>query len=310
MKATKILLALGLLLAGIAKTSAQQTPMISQYMSNQIFLNPAYAGTHDYATLSGLMRKQWMDFPGAPQTGFITFDSRVTGSNVGLGFTMINDRLGITETTSLAGNFSYHIPLAKGHLSLGLKAEISYYNAQFNQLKVMDQNDLVYANGVISRWVPNFGAGAYYYTDKFYAGISTPTLVRYSKPSTAIAAEISRVPAYERHYFLSSGYVFTLPNDVFVKPSVLVKYVGDAPIQADVNLNVFFLKHFMLGGAYRSGDGLVAMTELRITPKFRVGYAYDYPLTRINQYSNGTHEFMLAYDFIKDIIKMKTPRFF
>jgi type IX secretion system PorP/SprF family membrane protein len=312
MKLVRVALATGLALAlaGVNKTGAQQMPMISQYMSNQLFINPAYAGTHDYTTLSGLMRKQWTDFPGAPQTGFITMDGRINGSNMGLGFSLVNDRLGITEETTIAGNFAYRIPVAKGHLSFGLKAAVSYYNANLNDLKVWDATDQVYANGVISRWVPNFGAGIYYSTEMFYAGISTPTLIKYTKPSTNMSAEISRVPAYERHYYLSSGYVFKMENDIFLKPSVLVKYVADAPLEADINLNVFFLRRLMLGGGYRTRDGFVAMTELRITPKLRMGYAFDYPMTKLNQYSNGTHEFMLAYDFVRDITKMKTPRFF
>src|SRR6185295_12102546 len=104
--------------------------------------------------------------------------------------------------------------------------------------------------------------------------------------------------------------VIGLPSNVYLKPSLLIKYVPDAPMEADINLNVFFLNRFMLGGAYRTSDGFVAMTEIKITNKLRFGYAYDWPMTKLNNYTYGSHEFMLAYDFIKDVIKMKSPRFF
>lgn len=310
MKTIKLTLTLICLMLSAARLCAQQDAMISQYMSNQNFINPAYAGSHDYATLSGLVRKQWVDFPGSPRTSFISWDNRFTGSNMGLGFTLVNDKLGVTDETKLGANFAYHIPAGKGHLSFGIKAEVSYYNAKLSDLKVWEANDQVYASNIIGRWIPNAGAGVYYYTDKFYAGISTPHLINYIQPSATAAAEIRKTPAYERHYFLSTGYVFNVSDDVYIKPSTLVKYVEDAPLEADLNINVFFLKNFMLGGAYRTRDGLVAMTEIRVLPKLRLGYAFDYPLTKINYFSSGTHEVMLAYDFLRDAMKIRSPRFF
>jgi type IX secretion system PorP/SprF family membrane protein len=309
MKTKQIISALFLLVMAF-RGNAQQDPMISQYMSNQVFLNAAYAGSHDYSTLSGLYRKQWVNFPGSPRTSFLSYDGRLKCSNVGLGLIFINDKLGVTEESQVAGNFAYHIPLGKGHLSLGLKAALSYYTAQLTDLTIWDANDKVYAADINGRWIPNFGTGAYYYTDRFYAGLSVPHLLNYSKPSSSLIAEIKKIPNYERHYFFSTGYVFDLKSDVYLKPSVLIKYVEDAPVEADLNLNVFFMNRFMLGGAYRTRDGLVAMTEIKITNKLRLGYAFDWPLTKINNYANGTHEVMLAYDFMKDIIKIKTPRFF
>jgi type IX secretion system PorP/SprF family membrane protein len=309
MKTNKIIIALSLLACAF-KGTAQQDPMISQYMSNQLFINSAYAGSHDYGTLSGLYRKQWVNFPGAPRTSFISYDSRVNCSNVGLGFTFINDKLGVTEESQIAGNFAYHIPLAKGHLSLGIKASLSYYTADLTELTIWDANDRTFAQNINGSWIPNFGTGAYYYTDKFYAGLSVPHLLNHGKPSAGLMTDIKKVPNYERHYFFSMGYVMTLASDVYIKPSTLVKYVEDAPIEADFNVNVFFMNRFMVGGAYRTKDGFVAMTELRITNKLRLGYAYDIPTTKINNYSNGTHEVMLSYDFLKDLIKIQTPRFF
>jgi type IX secretion system PorP/SprF family membrane protein len=197
-----------------------------------------------------------------------------------------------------------------GHLSIGIKGSMGYYNASLTEVKVWDQRDKVFAQDVLNRWIPNAGAGIYYYLPNFYAGISVPSLINYSKPSAEVAAQITAIPNYQRHYFLTSGYVIALDNDVYIKPSTLLKYTKDAPLEADFNLNVFFLNRINLGGGYRTKDGLVAMAELYVTPNLRLGYAYDYPLTDINMFSTGSHELMVSYDFKHTFTKVKTPRFF
>jgi type IX secretion system PorP/SprF family membrane protein len=311
MKKNKRIFAIAVLLLSCAVAGAQQDPMISQYMSNQLFFNPAYAGTHDYATVSGLYRKQWVNFDGAPETSFLSYDKRFTDRHIGLGFTLVNDKIGVSNQTELAGHYDYQIPIGKGFLSLGIKGALSYYTARVTNLTVWDKNDVVFANNIIDKWVPNFGAGAYYYVeDVFYAGFSVPHLLNYNKPSEFVSAELTSVPAYERHCYLSSGYVFKLSADVSLKPSVLVKYMGHAPIEGDLNLNVFFLNTFTVGASYRTDEGYVALFEIRAGKNIRIGYAYDWPQTKMDKYSNGTHEIMLSYDFIHDIYKMKSPRFF
>jgi type IX secretion system PorP/SprF family membrane protein len=310
MRTTKKLLVAAILLFTAPIIHAQQDPMISQYMTNQLFFNPAYAGTHDYSTVSGLYRKQWVNFPGAPSTGFVSFDKNFVDRKIGLGFTLVNDQIGVSKQTAIAGNYAYHLPMGNGHLSLGLRGQLSYYGAQLTNLTVWDQSDQVFASDLLNKWFPNFGAGAYYYTDKFYGGISVPQLLNYDKPSAFMSTKVTAVPNYERHYYITSGYVVACPNNIYVKPSFLVKYVPSAPMEADLNVNVFFMNTFSVGASYRTYEGMVAMMEIKAGKNIRIGYAYDYPFNDLRLYSNGTHEIMVSYDFIKDIIKMKTPRFF
>lgn len=311
MKSRLLIAAILVTLLCALDSKAQQDPMITQYQSNQVFINPAYAGSHNYATISGLYRKQWLDFPGSPTTSFLTYDNHFRNSNVGMGLTFVHDEIGISKRSDLSGIFAYHIPVGNdGHLSLALKASVGYYSAMLTDLKIWTETDKTFARNINDKWIPNFGAGAYYYTHNFYAGVSIPSLINYDKPSQDVAAEISTIPSYQRHYFLTAGYVIALPSDIYLKPSTFIKYTKDAPAEADLNLNVFFLNRFNLGAGYRTKDGLVAMVEINVTNKLRMGYAYDYPLTDINIFSTGTHEFMLAYDFLRDNLKVKTPRFF
>lgn len=299
-----------ILLLATSLAYGQQDPMISQYMTNQIYFNPAYAGTHDYASASAAYRKQWVSFPGSPETEFISLDKNFVDRNVGLGLTIVNDKIGVSNKMDIAGQYAYHIPVGYGHLSLGIKAALSYYSASVKDLTVWDENDKVYANNIVNRWSPNFGLGAYYYTEKFYAGVSAPYLVNYNKPSNFVAAELSSVPNYERHYFIATGYVIGFHSDVYVKPSILIKYVEDAPMEADFNINVYFMNMFSVGAAYRTNDGYVVMAEILAAKRLRIGYAFDWPTNQLTNYTNGTHEIMVSYDFIRDIYKMKTPRFF
>jgi type IX secretion system PorP/SprF family membrane protein len=311
MKTRIITIAILISLLCALDVKAQQEPMITQYQSNQLFVNPAYAGSHDYTTVSALYRKQWVDFPSAPTTAFLTYDNHFQYTNIGAGLTFVHDEIGPSNRSDLSGIFAYHIPTGNtGHLSLALKGSIGFYSAHLTDLKIWDKNDQIFARDVLNKWIPNFGAGAYYYTQKFYAGISVPSLINYSRPSQNVAADIYATPSYQRHYFATLGYVIAFPSNVYLKPSTLIKYIPDAPAEADVNLNVFFLNRFNIGAGYRTRDGLVAMAEMSVTRNLRIGYAYDYPFTDINMFTSATHEIMLAYDFLRDNTKIKTPRFF
>jgi type IX secretion system PorP/SprF family membrane protein len=296
----KVVLAIGVMICSLG-AKAQQEVMVSQYMFNGLFLNPAYAGSHDFANATVLHRNQWVNFDGAPKSNLLAFDAPIANNTMGLGLLVINDNIGLMPSTDILANYSYHIKTSsKGKLSLGLRAGIS--NETFNRdgLLNVDINDPLY-QGNQSFWVPKFGFGAYYYTDKFFAGLSIPTLAAFGGDN---------LREYTRHYFLNAGYVFNISNNIMFKPSTLIKYEASAPLQADINANFLFMNRVWLGASYRTGDAVVGILELQITPNFRLGYAYDATTTPIRNYSGGSHEIMLAYDFGRTITKVRNPRLF
>jgi type IX secretion system PorP/SprF family membrane protein len=90
-----------------------------------------------------------------------------------------------------------------------------------------------------------------------------------------------------------------------------VKYEPAAPVEVDINCNLLFFEKFWLGAGYRTGDALIGMVEYNVTPQLRAGYAYDFTLTDIADYSSGSHEIMIAYDFGKNVeVKTRSPRYF
>lgn len=289
---------------------AQQDPMISQYMFNGLFLNPAYAGSHKYVTSSLLHRTQWVNFPGAPKTSLLAIDGLIPNKseNMGVGLIISHDRIGATEQTDIYANYAYQLKLKKGKLAFGLKAGVSNYVFKSDNLTIWDANDDVFT-GRRTAWLPKVGAGAYYFTDKWYAGISVPTLLAYDV-NRNFSFDVNKGSFINRHYYAYGGYVFKLNEQFKLKPSTLIKYLPAAPVEVDLNLNLLYNDQFWIGASYRSMESVVFMVEYQTNSRFRVGYAFDYSITKIRKYSSGTHEIMIGYDFGKDLIKVKTPRYF
>lgn len=288
---------------------AQQEVMVSQYMFNGLFLNPAYSGTHPYFSSSLLYRNQWVDFEGAPTTQLLAIDGPIAQDKMGVGLIIAHDKIGVTEETDFFANYSYKLTLGSGKLSFGLKAGFSNYNAALTSLTYWDSGDEVFSSNLQKSLIPKFGFGMYYYTEKYYAGFSIPTLVAYDK-NYDFGFNIDKSSYLRRHYFINGGYVFDLSETVKFKPSTLIKYLPSAPLQVDINASVMYKEMIWLGLSYRTGDALALITEYQANQRFRVGYSYDITLSDLRNYSSGSHEVMIGYDFGKDIIKTKTPRFF
>jgi len=295
----KVVLAIGVMICSLG-ANAQQEVMVSQYMFNGLFLNPAYAGSHDFTSVSALHRNQWVNFEGAPKSNLFAIDAPIANQSMGLGLQIINDRIGLMGNTDILANYAYHLKLGPGKLSFGLRAGISNETFNASGVKNVDLSDPLYQANV-SAWIPKFGFGTYYYTDRFYAGFSIPTLY---------ALRADNLREYTRHYFLNAGYVFDLGTNVKFKPSTLLKFEPSAPLQADINANFLFMDKFWIGASYRTGDAFIGIIEFQITKEFRIGYAYDATTSPIRNYSGGSHEIMLGYDFLSKIVKVRNPRLF
>lgn len=308
----KIFISIVLLITGIS-SYAQQDLQVSQYMFNHLLLNPAYAGSKEYMMATVLYRKQWVDFKGAPTSQVASLHGPLGLTNFGWGGLVTNDRIGVTNRTDFYANAAYHLPVNnKMKLSLGIRAGGGYYSVRNSDLIYWDVNDPSFAGDQVSRFLPNIGAGLYLYSKNFYAGLSVPTLISYD-PTKSLSVNTNSgeiVPQQVRHYFGTAGYAYEINPDVVVRPSVLVKYVQNAPVEADINLNVLLGQLVWVGGSYRTNDSFVALLEFQLTKKWRLGYAYDFTITDIKNYSAGSHEFMIGYDFGYDIMKIKTPRYF
>ena len=311
----KCLIVLGIVLSGCFAAKAQQDAMYTQYMFNMLPLNPAYAGSRDVVSMTALYRDQWRGIQGAPQTMTFSADAPVAKEKVGLGLTIANDRIGVYNTLGVTGSFAYRIRLKKSTLAFGVSGGFSQFtgnltNVQTNTEKSANGFDNAFGEN-ISRFMPNVGAGVYYSSDKFYVGFSLPHLLNNDLRPQApneIFKQAFRAQQF-RHAFLMAGYVFKLSASVKLKPSIIWKFVTNAPTQVDVNCNVWLYDKFGIGLSYRSLDAPSILLEWQIDDNWRLGMAYDWS-TRLTAYTYGSTELMLRYEFGYNKAKVVTPRYF
>ena len=182
--------------------NAQQEPMFTQYMFNSLSFNPAYAGSHEYMSIRLLYRNQWVDFDGAPKTQTFTIHSPVN-DRIGLGLSVFNDEIGVTGSTGANLSYAYRFLVGSGKLSLGLQGGVTNWRADFDQLKFRDPSDgdIAFAGISDTQWLPNFGAGIFYYSKLWYAGFSVPRLLENNLRDNQ-STNVSQSAKLRRHYYL------------------------------------------------------------------------------------------------------------
>jgi type IX secretion system PorP/SprF family membrane protein len=284
---------------------AQQDAQFTQYMYNTINVNPAYAGSRGALSMFALHRTQWVGLDGAPVTNTVSFNTPLNESKLGLGVSIVNDRIGPTTENTISADLSYTIPTSDTwNLSFGIKATANLFDLDATRLNPKDAADPSLQN--YTSFSPNIGAGLYWHSEKAYVGFSIPNFIetnRYDDNEVAIFRE--RI-----NYYLIGGYVFDLTDTVKFKPAFLTKVVAGAPLQVDVSANFMFFDKFMLGASYRWSAALSAMVGFQVSDGLYVGYGYDRETTNLNNYNSGSHEIFLRYEIFKNNDRITTPRFF
>jgi type IX secretion system PorP/SprF family membrane protein len=290
---------------------AQQEAMYTHYMDNTLEINPAYAGSRDALTITGLHRSQWVGFDGAPTTQTLTLHSPVYSDAVNLGLSFVHDRIGPVNNTSMFVDYAFRVKLdSESKLAFGLKLGFNYYDFNLSELSLTNQVDGAF-NVNASTFAPNIGFGIYYSRDNFYAGLSTPKIVNnnylYSETSNS-----STLSTEQRHYYLILGGWMPISNDVKIKPSTFVKVTQGAPIEADFTADFLFHDRFSLGAMYRTGDALGFLVGYYVTEQFSIGYSFDWSfVNNTAKYNAGSHEIVLKYDFVnKNQRRIRSPRYF
>lgn len=295
------LLLLPLLFAGV-QAQAQQDVMISQYLFNGLLINPGYAGSHPYTSSTLLHRSQWNQFDGAPTTSVVAVDGALRNNSMGVGLLMIQDQIGLTTQSDVSMNFAYRIRLGAGKLAFGLKAGLSNMRADLFAAELTDPGDPNYSENEQITQVARFGFGAYYHMNRFYFGAAIPTLFSASLSAFDQAAD--------PHLLTTAGVVIAASDAIQLKPSFLVKATPGAPAQLDLNLHALFQERIWLGAGWRTGDAIVGMMEIQITPELRVGYARDFTTSEIQNFSTGSNEVLIGFDFGQGISAKRSPRYF
>lgn len=272
---------------------AQQEPMYSQYMFNMLNINPAYAGNRVSDNITALYRNQWIGLEGAPKTMTLTWDRRKPDGNVGYGLQLYNDKIGVEKTTGVQAFYAYRIPFENSFLSFGLSGGVLNYQADYTQVTTIQPGDPRFQQNE-NGWLPTAGFGILFASEYWYLGLSVPALL-HTKINAVNYLDQNDFGA-NNHYFLTGGYAFDLSEGVKIKPSVLLKAVKGAPLELDLNMNVWFMNILGVGASYRTGDALIGSIEFQLMPQLRLGYAYDYTISDLRSYNRGTHELMLRLE--------------
>jgi type IX secretion system PorP/SprF family membrane protein len=292
---------------------AQQQPLYTMYMCNQLIINPAYAGSREALTASAVWREQWVGLDGAPSTQVLSVHSPLPNEKIGLGLTVQNDNIGPSNNTDVWGDFAYRLQVTENSkLSFGLRAGFGIHQANLRDINNVDDNDPAFNGNVENNFLPNFGFGAYYYGNRGYVGVASPTILE-NELNSGNNAGSDFEDRNKRHFYLLGGYVFALSQDsagVMFKPSTVVRVVEGAPVSFDVSANFLIKQKLWVGAAYRFEDSFSAILSFQFTDHLQAGYSYDFGTSDLRDYHSGSHEIMLTYDFFKEQVKTKSPRYF
>ncbi len=308
----KITLAL-ITVLGTLGVQAQQNPMFTHYMYNTLAVNPGYAGSRDALTVTALYRMQWVDFKGAPVTQTLTVHAPLRNQHIGLGLSVLNDKIGPINNTSVFGDFAYRMNLSKkSKLALGLSGGVNIFQASLATLDLDQQSDPVFQADIANHITPNFGFGIYYSRTRFYAGISAPNLLENDYSVIQQTNGTTLIGSEQRHYFFIMGAMLNLSENLAFKPTTLVKMTMGAPVQADFTASFVLFNKVLLGAMFRTGDSFGALVGLNITDQLHLGYSYDWSFgLSTGKYNDGSHELMLRYDFLRfDKKQIHSPRYF
>jgi type IX secretion system PorP/SprF family membrane protein len=291
---------------------AQYDAMFTQFMYNEMFINPGYAGSREAMSATLLHRQQWVNFPGRPVTTTFSLHGPLAQEKMGAGLSVLNEKLGVLNRSLVYGNYAYRIKTGAGRLSLGLMAGVHNQAQKFSDLKTSrdgSPDPQVAQNANLTAF--NFGAGLYYSTRTFYTGLSIPRFLDdRTKFENGTKTAESSFNSTALHYYFMLGKVFELQKNVSIKTQGMLKAVSGAPVQADINANILLMTKLWIGAGYRSGSAVSALFGLQVSPQLFAGYSYDIDLTGMRAYNSGSHEIVLSYLFLFDLKKVLSPRYF
>jgi type IX secretion system PorP/SprF family membrane protein len=315
----KLIFSIALLVAACVTLTAQQEAQYTQFMYNKMYLNPAYAGARGVPSLTAIYRSQWVGFDGAPQSMLASYNGPFLSKRVGIGATVSNMSVGLQRDFQGSLAYSYDVVAQEDFsLRMGLSGSLRSLGIAYNDAKPSQGGDLSIEDQRTNDFYGNVGAGVYgTIMQRYYFGVSVPRL--YSNVIGLSNVNATTLAKEYQHFYGMAGAILPLSDDINLMPAILLKYVKNAPFDADINLNLDIRQKFTAGISYRmggdgSGDSVDLLALWQAAPQFAVGAAYDFTLSSLKDYNAGSIEIMLQYDLKKASgsgkKKLSNPRFF
>lgn len=286
-------------------------PVYSQYLQNGLMINPAYSGSRGALSAFVSYRMQWMGTSGSPVIQSVSLHTPMKNDRVALGLMAQFMQFGYTRSASVYADYSYHVRVGKGRLSLGLKGGFDKSNSDYTGILLSKAGDPVFSSNNNPYFLPNVGAGVYFYGRKIFAGLSVPSFLSYSKTPTGSVQAYHSFSDY--NFIATAGGLVTFSDFFKFKPSVLIDYSLNKSkklTQLDLNANFILADQIWLGGSWRTTEEVaVGILQVQANPQLMFGFSYDYPAGRMNSFSKGSSEFVLRYEFGYRV-SASNPRYF
>lgn len=308
------------------KSYGQQGIQFSQYAFTGLTVNPAYAGYKEDWTLNMVSRLQWTGIPGAPRTAAVSIDGLTDDlvKTIGLGLVIVGDQLGPQTTSSVYANYAYRLQMDAEdtkRLCFGIGIGASQYAVDDTKFNAIDGLDPLLGTGTSTRISPDFRAGIFYNSPTFYAGLSALNFL-----ADAAFNDNTTVIRLTRSYYLTAGYILPINENIDWKPSILIKEDFKGPTNMDITNSFLLGKVLWLGGSYRTGvntvsklalqsnldhyDAIAGIVQFYVNDRFRIGYSFDYNISKLATYQNGTHELSIGFSFARRRERILSPRYF
>ncbi len=292
---------------------AQQEPVFSQFFYNKLLSNPGAAGSTGLPCLTAFHRQQWVGLDGAPITQALSFNAPVLASRVGVGLTLVNDRIGFYNSTYAQVAYAYRVDLAGGKLGIGLHGSMTRYEADLSEVRTISGSNKTQEDMMDFSYLFNMGMGFHFENERFFIGAAIPQVLDRGQSNGQV-----------RHVFANAGAVLELSPALRMRAAGAVRVVENAPPSFDAHLGFGFTEEarLWLGSTLRlsnnydglGGDALVAVGQYQISERIRAGLAYDYGLGALRSGNAGSFEFLLEYAFVKasaaPLMPALRPRYF
>jgi len=281
----------------------------TQFMHNKLSINPAYTGDKEVFAMTALYRNQWFGIDGAPKTFTVHAHSPFINKRNAIGLTIINDAIGNVNTTYVGASYAYRMPLSdEMTLSIGVQGRVEHARIDWSKADALDQGDNTIPTNNRTKTNPNFGMGAYLSNDKFYVGLSIPTLLKTTVYDENNLTGVSLNS--QRSYYLMGGGILRVNQNVKFAPSALLTYNPNSPFELDLNASFILMDIFWIGASYRLGDSVDGLINFQVSPQIRIGVAFDYTLTKLQEFSPGSFEILVDYTFKKKGKRLNNIRYF
>jgi type IX secretion system PorP/SprF family membrane protein len=295
---------------------AQQDPQFTQYMFNNLFITPAYAGVDGVTQLTAIHRSQWLGYQssfgdgGAPTTQLISFNTPIYKLKSGFGAYITNDQLGPQNNMEAQAMYAYHLGIKENKLSFGIKVGMYSQSISGKHYRYIQEGDDLIVSGKESQVRPDLGIGLMYRTEKYYAGFGINHLLK-SQFNFGINQARN---ALENHLNFTAGYYYEVNFDLKLNPTVLIK-TDFKEYSFDLGVIATLKDKMWAGISFRQSEAanvLLGYSFLK-DKSLRFGYAIDVIVKDKDAKENFSHELMLSYQLPVTVNSgkkvVRTPRY-